>query len=224
MIAVISDVHGNYPALQAVLAEIDKKRCSLILSLGDVTGYYCMVNECIDVFRKRNIINLMGNHDSYILGMGQCPRSTTVNKCIEYQKKIISKENLEYLKESPMFYENDLISARHGGWNDPIDEYIDIFDFSTVFTAPQKFFCSGHTHVQKMQMKNQKVYFNPGAVGQPRDYDPRAAYAIIDGEKVNLYRISYDIDFIVGRMTKEGFEERISDCLYYGTKVRTFGT
>ena len=80
MIAIISDAHGNYPALKAVLSEIDKLNCGRIISLGDVSGYYCMVNECIDEFRRRNIVNLMGNHDYYVLGRVDCPRSYTVNK------------------------------------------------------------------------------------------------------------------------------------------------
>lgn len=224
MIAIISDVHGNYPALRAVLEEIDKRGCQKILSLGDVVGYYCMVNECIDEFRRRDIINLMGNHDSYLLGMGQCPRSMTVNKCIDYQKKAISSENLNYLKDSPLVFENSILSARHGGWNDPIDEYIDTFDFSRVASIEKHIFCSGHTHVQKIETCENKVYFNPGAVGQPRDGNPNAAYAIIENGKVYLFRTAYDIDEIVQKMKEEGFEERIADCLYYGTKVRTFGT
>jgi hypothetical protein len=61
-------------------------------------------------------------------------------------------ENLEYLKSSLDYYEDDLISARHGGWIDPIDEYIETFDFSAVVSVSQKIFCSGHTHVQKKQI------------------------------------------------------------------------
>ncbi len=64
MIAIISDVHGNYPALKAVLCEIDKMGCEHIISLGDVSGYYCMVNECINEFRKRNIINFFKKLDN----------------------------------------------------------------------------------------------------------------------------------------------------------------
>ena len=222
MIAIISDVHGNYPALKAVLKEIDRIGCNSIISLGDVTGYYCMVNECIDVFRERGIINLMGNHDSYVLEMGQCPRSTTVNNCIEYQKRIISKANREYLQASPITFDNERISARHGGWKDPIDEYIEDFNFIAV--KDKRLYCSGHTHIQKKQNKNGVVYFNPGAVGQPRDGDPRAAFATIEKGEVLLHRIAYSIDEIVFKMRMEGFEDRIADCLYKGTKVKTFGS
>jgi len=224
MIAIISDVHGNYPALQSVLRRIDELGCEKIISLGDVTGYYCMVNECIDEFRRRNIANILGNHDSYVLGKGKCPRSTTVNKCIEYQKKILSGENYAYLESSLDFLDTDLFSARHGGWRDPLDEYIERFDFSIAERYSCKFFCSGHNHIQTVQKKDNVIYFNPGSVGQPRDEDSRAGFALITNDGVELLRVEYPIDEIVEHMRAEGFEDRISECLYKGTKVRTYGS
>lgn len=224
MIAVISDVHGNYPALQAVLNKIDELGCEKIISLGDVAGYYCMVNECIDEFRKRNIVNILGNHDAYVLGKGQCPRSTTVNKCIEYQKRILTIENYAFLESSPLLIDNDLFSARHGGWNDPLDEYIEQFDFSITENYSCKIFCSGHNHIQTIQEKDNVTYFNPGSVGQPRDGDPRAGFALLTDNRAELFRVKYSIDEIFEHMRLEGFEDRISECLYKGIKVRTYGS
>ena len=220
MIAIISDVHGNYPALKKVLEEIDERGCKQIVSLGDVSGYYCMVNECIDEFRRRGIVNILGNHDYYVLGKGQCPRSFTVNMITEYQKQIITKENLAYLRQSCIGIDNEILSARHGGWNDPIDEYISEFDFNIVKDKTVNIFCSGHTHIQRIMRCDNKVYFNPGSVGQPRDQDCRAGYAVInDSGNVELYRVSYDIDEIASKMRKVGFDERIYSCLYEGTKI-----
>lgn len=220
MIAIISDVHGNYPALKAVLAEIDKLNCTRIISLGDVSGYYCMVNECIDEFRKRNIVNLMGNHDFYVLGRGDCPRSYTVNRITEYQRKIITPENLEYLEDSVLGIDDGFISARHGGWKDPIDEYIEVFDYRNTVGKSEKIFCSGHTHVQRMTKDNGIVYFNPGSVGQPRDNDSRAAFALVNYDRtVELKRVEYNIDDIAQKMAKAGFEERIYSCLYSGERI-----
>ena len=219
MIAIISDVHGNYPALCKVLEEIDKIGCRTIISLGDVAGYYCLVNECIDEFRRRNIINLLGNHDSYLLGMGKCPRSTTVNRCIDYQKQIITSKNLNYLRQSSIKYEFANISLRHGGWTDPIDEYVNKFDFEIANNSNFEIFGSGHSHIQSFQEKDGITYFNPGSVGQPRDNNPKAAFAIIDNNKVKLYRIDYDIDSIAEAMLKACFEKRTYECLYHGTKI-----
>lgn len=220
MIAILSDVHGNYPALQAVLDDIDRKGCNQIVSLGDVSGYYCMINECINEFRRRGIVNILGNHDAYILGMGRCPRSNTVNKIIEYQKKIITEDNLAYLRASLWGIDNNQFSARHGGWNDPLDEYIDSFNFHEVRDKKGNIFCSGHTHIQKLIDSGRNVYFNPGSVGQPRDRNPKAAYTIIDDDlKIHMNRITYDIDEIAKRMMEEGFEERTYNCLYLGVKI-----
>lgn len=218
MIAVISDVHGNYPALKSVLNKIDNLGCERIISLGDVSGYYCMVNECIDEFRKREIINILGNHDYYVLGLGDCPRSYTVNRITEYQRKVITKENLEFLSKSIPYLDNGFISARHGGWKDPLDEYVKNFDFKKCI-GNIKIYCSGHSHIQSMEKKDDIVYFNPGSVGQPRDNDNRAAFAVIDGNEVKLYRVEYNIDEIAKKMKEAGFEKRTYSCLYNGTKI-----
>ena len=87
-IAVISDIHGNYPALKSVLAKIDDIGIRDVICLGDVVGYYCQINECIDELRSRNIRVLLGNHDYYLVSGTSCG-SKTVMLCIEYQKTII---------------------------------------------------------------------------------------------------------------------------------------
>ena len=219
MIAIISDVHGNYPALKAVLNKIDQLGCEQIISLGDVSGYYCMVNECIEEFRRRKIINILGNHDFYTLGRGDCPRSFTVKKCTEYQRRIITSENINYLMESVDYLDTKLFSARHGGWRDPLDEYIEEFNFSIAKDFKTSLFCSGHTHIQCMKEKGHIVYFNPGSVGQPRDEDCRAGFAVINDTGVQLYRVDYDINQIAAAMESAGFEQRTYECLYKGTKI-----
>lgn len=218
-IAIISDVHGNYPALKSVLNEIDRRNCDMIISLGDVAGYYCMVNECIEEFRRRDIKNLMGNHDSYLLGYGKCPRSNSVNKCIDFQKGIITEDNLAYLKKSQDKYEDEIISARHGGWNDPVDEYIYDFSFDMVEGLTQKVFCSGHTHIQSILEDGNRIYFNPGSVGQPRDGDNRAAFAVVDDDNVELIRVDYDIQVIEQAMHDAGFDSYFYRNLKDGTKI-----
>lgn len=221
-LAVISDIHGNYPALISVLRKIDQIGCDQIISLGDVAGFYCMVNECISELRNRNIVSIMGNHDYYLLGKGQCPRSFTVNKCIEYQKGIITEENFKYLSQSVDKLDTELVSARHGGWIDPLDEYIDTFDFNHIQSNKIRLYCSGHTHIQKIEQHGDIVYFNPGSVGQPRDGDPRASFAIVEDDgKVRMIRVMYNIDEIVEIMRSLGFEERISSCLYEGVKIKS---
>lgn len=220
MIAIISDIHGNLPALKSVLEDIDRQKCDKIISLGDVAGYYCQINECIQLLRERHIVNILGNHDYYLISGEGCPRSGTANKCLQYQKDIISKENMRWLKSSPQFIDDDYFSFRHGGWSNPLDEYIYDFTFDMVSRYPQTIFASGHTHIQIHKQYDLRQYFNPGSVGQPRDHDPRAAYAILkDNKEVVLHRVYYPVEETIHQMKKCGFEDRISSCLLTGTKI-----
>src|SRR5438067_8393922 len=100
MIALISDVHGNYPALHAVLEAIDGLDCERIISLGDVAGYYCFLNECIETLRERGIVNLLGNHDQYLLEGTGCPRSDSANRCLAAQMEAVKPGNQEWLARS----------------------------------------------------------------------------------------------------------------------------
>lgn len=198
-IGIISDIHGNYPALKKVIEELEKENVQKIICLGDTVGYYSMINECISLLREKKIISIKGNHDSYLLGEGFCPRSNTVNKCILYQKKIITSDNYSWLKKlkEDLLY-NDMYFV-HGGLNDKLDEYVDDFDFNKAkeLYPNCKYFFTGHSHVQKLLEKDGLVYCNPGSIGQTRDYDKRAAYAILENGKVTLKRVEYDINEIV---------------------------
>jgi len=123
-IGIISDIHGNYEALKSVLTELDKYNVTEIYCLGDVVGYYSQVNECCDELIERNIPCLMGNHDWYMVSGGFCPRSTWVNDCLNYQRKVITKRNIEWLRNSKIQLFVGNIHMVHGGWSDPIDEYL----------------------------------------------------------------------------------------------------
>ena len=219
MIAIISDVHGNYPALKAVLNQIDSIGCSRIFSLGDVAGYYCMLNECIEVLRERDIVNIMGNHDNYIVSHASCPRSNSANRCLEFQQHILSDTNRSWLEGSFPRLDFDDISMVHGGWNDPLDEYLTHIDKGYFSHREGTFFLSGHTHVQiRMDMLG-KLYCNPGSVGQPRDGIPTAAFAVLEGQDITLYRVKYDIDLIAFEMNKAGFEPYYYENLYTGCRI-----
>lgn len=95
---------------------------------------------------------------------------------------------------------------RHGGWNDLRDEYLYAISADMFSNLPWRFFFSAHTHVHALaQLANGKTYANPGSVGQPRDADPRAAWATFDGENVVLRRTAYDITAIATAMREAGF-------------------
>jgi len=222
LIAIISDIHGNLPALESVMEDIEKYNVKQIISLGDVSGYYPYINEVIEILRDRNVINLIGNHDRYIIDNTECPRSHSANFCLTYQKKVITKENKEWLQKSISKYEIDDISMVHGGWIDNEDEYITNIKDEYFEKLDFKYFFCGHTHVQKhIKLKNAQEFINPGSVGQPRDGNNQAAYCLFDertGEIV-LKRVDYDIDKVADKMKEIEFGEKFYENLYNGTRI-----
>lgn len=218
MIGIISDIHGNYTALKAVLVELEKLDVKKIICLGDVAGYYSEVNECCNILRKMNILTIMGNHDWYLSTNTDCPRSNSANDCLQYQKHVISKENLVWLKNLPIKATVDNIHIVHGGWNDPIDEYMKP---STEYfkDIPGDIFCSGHSHIQKIWSDGKKTYCNPGSVGQPRDGDPRAGFAVWDGNQFQLHRVPYDFRITQRKMDEVGFNSYYYKNLEYGLMI-----
>ena len=216
-IGIISDIHGNYEALKAVLAELDKMNIAEIYCLGDVVGYYSQVNECCEELIKRNIPSLMGNHDWYMAGGGFCPRSKSVNDCLAYQRKVITEANLNWLKTFSVHREIYGIHMVHGGWADPIDEYLEPTEeyFDRVIG---KIFVSGHTHIQTLQTYTQKIYCNPGSIGQPRDNDPRAAFAIYEEGTFTLHRTAYNMKRVFELMDEAGFNDYYYGCLLTGAR------
>lgn len=213
-IGLISDIHGNYEALKQVLSELDRMNIKEIYCLGDVVGYYSQVNECCDEIRLRNIPCLMGNHDWYVAGGGFCPRSKSVNDCLVYQRKVITPENVEWLKTFAVQMQVGNMRLVHGGWADPIDEYLLEPNEEYFSKVKGEVFASGHTHIQSLYKFQGKTYCNPGSVGMPRDNDPRAAFAVYDGEFI-LHRIEYDVQKVFDHMAKAGF----SDYYYGGLKT-----
>ena len=227
-VAIISDIHGNYPALKAVLDDIDSKGINEIYCLGDLVGYYCMFNEVIEEIRKRNIPCIMGNHD-YALAFnnGVIERSKTCTKILMWQRGIIAHDNLDYLKSlksSIIFSKHAIIFfCTHGGLEDNIDEYL--FEVPINYFSEHNFnydaLITGHTHLPSYKsFFSGKFWINPGSVGQPRDGNIRSAYVIIDHNlKVHFERINYNTQLIVEAMKKNQFEEYIYQPLLTGKKI-----
>jgi predicted phosphodiesterase len=218
MIAIISDIHGNYCALEKVLARIDAMSVEQTYCLGDIVGYYPQVNECCDELRKRNIPCIMGNHDWYMVGGSFCPRSNSVNDCMTYQRKVITADNLRWLATFPVYRMVDELSLVHGGWCDPIDEYL-VDPKQEYFARLQgRFFASGHVHIQRVDQFGDKTYCNPGSVGQPRDNNPAAAFATFDKGRFELNRVEYDIAEVGRLMELAGFSGYYYGCLKRGSR------
>ena len=218
MRAIISDIHANLPALEAVLEHIDEVGVTRIVSLGDVVGYGASPSECIQLLRERDIPNILGNHDNYLAFNMNCERSRTVAEIIDYQRSLLSESDIAWLRASPRsIREGDQLFV-HGSPMDYTDGYI--YEVSSdIFQENVKKLFVGHTHVQASFDFEEKLFCNPGSVGQPRDGNPKAAYAILDGEKLSLHRVEYDIDSTVASMVSAGFASYCYENLFKGSQI-----
>ena len=216
--AIVSDIHGNLPALEAVLKTASSLGCKRVLSLGDVAGYYSQPGECIDLLRSHDAINIMGNHDSYLVTGSDCPRSKTVTEITNYQRRIISPDQLAWLSKSQSYLIEGHNYFTHGGWRDPLDQYLYKVSTSHFPDGATNFF-TGHTHVQVLFEFSGRKYCNPGSVGQPRDGNPKAAFAVLSGYDIQLHRVEYDIDKTAFSMKAAGFPPKYYENLYIGAQI-----
>lgn len=218
MLAILSDIHGNLPALEAVIADAKAIGCSRFISLGDVVGYHAQPVECIDFLKELGAKNILGNHDSYITLDANCPRSRVVSDIIEFQKGLLTAEHIFWLRQSMDSYIEDGCLYVHGGPEDHRDQYLYSISEDTIPEGIRWLF-SGHTHVQVLADFGRQGYCNPGSVGQPRDGDPRAAYAVMSAGIISLRRVPYDIERTVSAMKAAGFESFCYENLYKGAQI-----
>jgi predicted phosphodiesterase len=207
MIAIISDIHANLAALQAVLHDAKQYGCRQYICLGDIAGYHTEINECIEILSSiQRLVLIRGNHDQYLISNSGCQRSKHVTATLEYQREHITRENLEWLAKGQSYHLSDDTYFTHGGPRDNLEQYIYTVSESLYPDAFSRLVV-GHTHVQIQLMIGRRTFCNPGSVGQPRDGDPRAAYAILQDEVIILRRIEYDILRTQTKMAAAGFPE-----------------
>jgi len=226
-VAVISDVHSNYDALQVVLSAI--AGYDALVCLGDLVGYGAQPNEVVSEIRglEPDAI-VMGNHD-YAVSTGDT--SGFVHhavQAVEWTRREISLENLRYissLRSKTKFTADGVeIALAHGSPRDPLNEYIypDAPEFilrSLVDESGGSVLLLGHTHVPFNQTFDAEMLGNPGSVGQPRDGDPRASYAILETPseiRFHIHRVSYDIDAAAGKIAAKGLPRILAERLHIG--------
>jgi len=217
-IAVISDVHSNELALEAV-AE-DMPAVDRIVSAGDVVGYGPWPAECLEWVRERDVPTVQGNHDRAV-ATGSYPGFNELAVAgVEYARDRLSAEQREWLGDLPT--ERRLLDGRlkivHGHPENP-DHYTFPAEFGPDLLGTEDVLILGHTHVQHSEHYDDGIVLNPGSVGQPRDGDPGAAYAILDLDSmtVELRRVEYDIDAVIDAVEAAGLPRRIGTRLTTGT-------
>ncbi len=236
--AIIADIHGNLDAFQVVLDDIRAQNATHVVCLGDIVGYNARPKECLDIIREMNIPVVKGNHDEYCSTEehleGFNPHAAEAVHWTRNQLTEDDKQWLRDLKYSRMAANFTMVHATL----DAPDRWGYVFDkLAAAASFPYQntqmcFF--GHTHVpvafmrdtvvrggtySKFKVDPSKKYFiNVGAVGQPRDNNPKCAYVIYDmvAQTIELRRLEYDIAAAQAKILAAGLPERLAERLAYG--------
>ncbi|QLH83754.1 metallophosphoesterase family protein [Halosimplex pelagicum] len=218
-IGIISDVHGNLPALEAVLT--DMSDVEKIVCAGDVVGYNPWPAECVNRIREVASVTVKGNHDRIVHTPERYSHNDMAQRGLEHAKDQLSDEQLAWLDTLPrkttIGDDQFLLVHDHPEHQ---DEYVWPAEFPELrpYLDDYEGAIIGHTHIQHEATIDNRLIFNPGSVGQPRDKDPRAAYAVLDTDEptVSLHRVEYDIDSVISRVEAAGLPPRIGARLLDG--------
>jgi len=227
-IAVISDIHSNLEAFQTVIANLPPY--DRLVFLGDLVGYGPQPNEVVERLQQlQPATALMGNHD-YAVATGDASGfSPHAEIAVEWTRRHIKPRNLAYLSglhSSVRVKLNDTeLALFHGSPRDPLSEYIfpgipDSIAKKLIKRAGAPLVLLGHTHMPMVCSFEGEMLANPGSVGQPRDGDPRAAFAILtlSGGKFSfeIERVEYDVDAVASKIVEAGLPEFLANRLFTG--------
>jgi diadenosine tetraphosphatase ApaH/serine/threonine PP2A family protein phosphatase len=227
--AILADIHSNLAALQAVLDDIEGKGgVDEMWCLGDIVGYGPEPGECIKLLRKYNPICVVGNHDLGAIGkLDLSYFNPAAAEACQWTAEKLNPVDARYLEDLPTTVQKDDFLLVHGSPAEPVLEYVMSTSIAEKnFSFFESHFCLvGHTHVP-LAFKEEggsctpislspgiglvlgvnRMIINPGGVGQPRDGDPRASYAIYEseGRMLRLYRVPYDIRATQDKMMQAG--------------------
>lgn len=225
--AILADIHSNLAAFEAVLSDADKRGgFDKIWCLGDVVGYGPDPHECIERLRQFKPICIAGNHDWAAIGkMDTSEFNPVAAVAAHWTAQQLTPEDKEYLLDLPLTLHENGFTLAHGSPREPIWEYLLSTEAAQDnFAYFETAYCLvGHSHVPlifelaaekavyrefeegtDLMLKGRRMIINPGGVGQPRDGDPRASYALYDAEAqtVQHYRVEYDIQATQKKMAE----------------------
>lgn len=234
-VALLSDIHANLPALEAVLADVERHDIHAVWVLGDIVGYGADPNEVVAALRAAEAIAVVGNHDAVAVGrIGAEAFNPLAAQAARWTASVLSDEARSWCRSLPEVRQEHGVTLCHGTLRGPIWKYLLSAEAAQAHFAlqPTPWSVVGHTHVPlvatmrdgRVELRRPEpnrpiplppgvqVCLNPGAVGQPRDGDPRAAYAILDlGAKVfELKRVPYPIAEAQRRIRTAGLPEPLA--------------
>jgi len=221
-IGLLSDVHANRVALDAVLDDLPP--VERLVCAGDVVGYGPWPGECVERLSERDVPCVMGNHDRAVARDTPFRFNHMAAAGVEYARAQLKEGAMDWLSGLPATRRlfDGRLAVAHGHPSDP-DRYTyprefgeHLLDAASGPDGPPQVLVLGHTHVQGHAVLDDGIVCNPGSVGQPRDGDPRAAYAVLelDAGTVVERRVAYDVDAVCEGVEAAGLPERI------GTRLR----
>ena len=239
-VAVISDVHANWHALEAVLEAVDAERPDELWCLGDLVGYGPRPNECCATIGERADVCLAGNHDLAVRGTidleefhGEAGLAAT------WTREVLEPEWKELLDGLEPEGSAHGVALYHGSARDPIWEYVlsDEAALATLELADAPLVLVGHSHValqvvqsgdelaggvapdgKELELDGVRALLNPGSVGQPRDGDPRAAWLLLDFEarRATFRRVAYPVERTQEEIRERGLPDALAERLARG--------
>jgi len=198
IVAIISDIHANLPALEAVIE--DAGAPDLWICAGDVVGYYSEPNEVCDRLRGLEARVIRGNHDGYVIGALQPDPAREPHYRTNWTVAALTPNNLEWLRALPsedtVHVGEMRVRVRHASpWDEETYIYPDSPRWQEIELPQREVLVLGHTHHPLRRRCGSGWVVNPGSVGQPRDRDPRAGYALLDASDgaITMRRVPYPV-------------------------------
>ena len=240
-VAVVSDIHGNRHAFEAVLDAIEASECEEMWCLGDLVGYGADPDACVDLARRHAAVCLAGNHDLGVVGalpLEEFSRGAAL--AAEWTRETITAATREFLEGLEPTYLEEQVGLYHASPRDPIWEYVlsPLQAELCLDAQPHRVCLIGHSHValsfsraegesatgqtrnrdEELEISDGEWLINPGSVGQPRDGDPRAAWLEldIDGWGAVYRRTEYDIDGAAAAIRAARLPDSLAERLTYG--------
>jgi len=239
-VAVISDIHANLHALEAVLAAIDADPVDELWCLGDLVGYGPKPNECCAIVQARAAVCLCGNHDLAVRGtIDLAEFSGDAGTAAAWTREVLANEARAFLDGLEPAGRAADVALFHGSARDPVWEYVlsDEAASTTLMLTEEPIVLVGHSHAAlqialretvlegglapdgtELELAGARWLLNPGSVGQPRDGDPHAAYLLLDldAQRASFRRVAYDIELTQSEMHEAGLPEALIERLALG--------
>ena len=237
-VAVLSDIHGNLPALEAVLDALPRDAPDEVWCLGDLVGYGPRPNECCSLVRERADVCLIGNHDLGVLGRIDLDVfSPDAAVSARWTDGVLEPEARAYLESLAPSGAREGVGLYHASPRDPVWEYVlsPAVALAALAGTEEDVVLVGHSHVAlsfgwerrvlglapegtEVDLAAERVLLNPGSVGQPRDGDPRAAWLLLDlGTRRAIFRrVPYAVERTQGEIREAGLPEPLAERLAHG--------